>query len=294
MKYFKNITAILVALTLTVTALSLAGCASGKKNSEDVQTETTMKVEDIATNEALTEEESKVEDFEYRSNGDGTIEIDGYKGTATRIIIPEEIDGSKVVAVKGFSLNEDITYVYVSEGIKSLGTKAFYGCTNLNEVLLPDGLEEIGELAFGDCEGLKELIMPDSVTTLGDDAFRGSGLESINLPSSIETIPEGAFAVCPSLKGTVVIPSTVKTLGHDSFADDTAITEVVIEDGVTTMEECVFEGCTSLTKATVPASVTNMDEGAFSDGTNITFYVEAGSAAEEYAKMWDYKYEIIQ
>ena len=32
--------------------LSLAGCASGKKNSEDVQTETTMKVEDIATNEA--------------------------------------------------------------------------------------------------------------------------------------------------------------------------------------------------------------------------------------------------
>lgn len=275
-------------------AFSIAGCTSNKKNIEDTHTETAITADDNTSSVEPIEDESKVEDFSYRSKGDGTIAIDGYNGTATRIIIPEEIDGMKVVAVSGFISNEDITYVYIPESVKSLELRAFYGCTNLKEVQLSEGLEEIGESAFGTCDSLKEIKIPDTVTTLGESAFRSSGLESFSLSSSIENIPEGAFAVCHSLKGTVVIPSTVKTLGHDSFADDTAITEVVIEDGVTTMEECVFEGCTSLTKATVPASVTNMDEGAFSDGTNITFYVEAGSAAEEYAKMWDYKYEIIQ
>ncbi|MED9970170.1 MAG: leucine-rich repeat protein, partial [Ruminococcus sp.] len=67
-----------------------------------------------------------------------------------------------------------------------------------------------------------------------------------------------------------------------------------IPDSVTSIEYEAFYGCTGLTSITIPDSVTSIGYGAFDDcGEGLTIYGYSGSAAEEYAKNNNIKFESI-
>ncbi len=62
---------------------------------------------------------------------------------------------------------------------------------------------------------------------------------------------------------TVSIPSTVKVIGNEAFADNAVITSVVIPESVEKINYAAFSGCSNLTKIVIPDKVEEIDTAAF-------------------------------
>ena len=94
----------------------------------------------------------------------GTLEITGYKGTGTEIIIPAHINGAPVsgIADNAFEGYVPLTRVEIEDGVRRIGESAFSGCGNVTEIILPDSIEEIGSYAFYRCGSLESLDFPEN------------------------------------------------------------------------------------------------------------------------------------
>ena len=135
-------------------------------------------------------------DFEYSVSGD-TAEITKYKGSASTLVIPSEIDGKKVTGI---------------------GRMAFASCTTLTDVTIPDSVTSIGDWAFSDCDAIVNVKIPDTVTYLGEYAFRScSSLKSVHIPKGIKTIEMRAFLSCSSLE-SLTIPENITSIGLGAFS----------------------------------------------------------------------------
>ena len=66
---------------------------------------------------------------------------------------------------------------------------------------------------FFECEDMTNVAFPDTVTKIGNHAFRGAGVESVNLPQSLTRIGESSFFGCANLK-RIIIPDSVTLLGR--------------------------------------------------------------------------------
>ena len=84
--------------------------------------------------------------LEYEELEDGTVEITGYSGEDTVLVIPDEIDGKRVT---------------------SIGSYAFFVCSGLTEITIPEGVTSIGDFAFAGCWGLTKITLPEGVTSIG-------------------------------------------------------------------------------------------------------------------------------
>ena len=134
-----------------------------------------------------------------------------------------------------FDFADEISMIYVPEGVTTVGRRAFTNTAQLSRVVLPSTLESIGEYAFhmsgltgitipdsvteirdsafSNCEELKEFTFPDSVTKINDYMFYGcSQLQTVDIPNSVTGIDERAFEYCSALK-ELTIPASVTTLG---------------------------------------------------------------------------------
>ncbi len=75
---------------------------------------------------------------------------------------------------------------------------------------------------------------------------------------------------CPmGVIGKVNIYSGTKTIGTQSFAGCSKITEVKIPEGVSAINDYAFYGCTSLKSVTIPSSVENIGFGIFTKCTSL-------------------------
>jgi hypothetical protein len=84
-------------------------------------------------------------DYSYQILEDGTAYITGYKGTATEIEIPAEIDGYRVRAICEFAFaNSKITSVTIPNGVTSIGNVAFTYCEKLTSITILDSVTTIG------------------------------------------------------------------------------------------------------------------------------------------------------
>ena len=90
------------------------------------------------------------EEYNYFEREDGTLEITGYSGNDTELIVPAEIDG-KCVA--------------------SIGSRVFRGCRSLTKVELPEGVTSIGQEAFRGCSSLTKVELPEEVTSIGREEW---------------------------------------------------------------------------------------------------------------------------
>ena len=119
------------------------------------------------------------EEYRYRELEDGTLEITGYQGNDTELVIPAEIGGKCVT---------------------SIVDRAFYGCSSLTSIELPAGLTSIGEGAFSGCSSLTSIELPAGLTSIGFFAFSGcSSLTGIELPAGLTSIGDSAFSGCDDL-----------------------------------------------------------------------------------------------
>ena len=103
-------------------------------------------------------------------------------------------------------------------GVVTIGANVFRHCSSLNEIFISDGVKIIGSEAFYGSR-LHTVVMPNSVLYIRDGAFQDcSELRYIELPTNLQEISYQAFRNCDSLN-EITIPDSVNTFGHGMFAD---------------------------------------------------------------------------
>lgn len=185
-------------------------------------------------------------DFEYSvlSEEENICEITKYKGSATELEIPSQLDSYTVTGI---------------------GRESFRDCVSLENVIIPNGVTEIGVGAFLDCTSLKSITIPDSVTGICSDAFtRCASLTSIKIPDSVTEISDYTFWDCISLESVTLGNNTVD-IGNQAFYRCSSLTGITIPDGVTMLGERAFDGCSLLESIIIPDSVTKIYREAFAN-----------------------------
>lgn len=223
-----------------------------------------------------------------------------YNGNAIHIVVPQTVDGKRVVSLDStFDGFYELKSVVVPDGVRSI-VGAFYGCEELEEVTLPDCVEDL-EYALNSCYALKEVRIPAHARYFRN-AFSGTGLEHIVFPPETEDI-SAAFCDSEALC-SAVIPGSVTDMS-EAFSDCESLTSVILEEGITEIGDYAFSDCTALKELTIPASVTTfgkdcigiMEIREYTDSRKSAYKIKgyqvvpgfrikgvAGSEAEKYAR----------
>jgi hypothetical protein len=150
-------------------------------------------------------------DWIYRAENAHEITITGYRGTATTLAIPNEIEGLPVTKI---------------------GYRAFYNKTNLDNVIIPNTVTAIEKEAFMDCFNLTSITLGNSVISIGAGAFACCArLASVVIPDRVTYIEWGAFMGCTSLT-SVTIGRRVTHIGASAFAYCTKLINVTFEGAI--------------------------------------------------------------
>lgn len=149
-------------------------------------------------------------DYEYETLKDGTIKITGYLGNASKINIPEKINGKKVTALEYFAFtNYEITEINISRYITNISEGAFINCDNIKKINVVKENSKYSSvkgvlydknkttLIFYP-KALTQFSIEDSVTTLNENSICNGSFTSLTIPKKVKTIYSLAIN-CPSL-----------------------------------------------------------------------------------------------
>ena len=145
---------------------------SNDSKSDNDKKDTKYKTADeITMDDLMSHDETPAEDFEFNDGRDEII-IDKYVGKDPIVVIPDEIDGKKVVGFnKVFANDKDIVAVRIGNNVT-----------------------EVAKTAFGNCEKLKYVVLGNSVKTIGGAAFVNTNLQNLILNEGLEKIGEDDFS----------------------------------------------------------------------------------------------------
>ena len=211
-------------------------------------------------------DESDYGDLTYIVTEDSTIAITGYTGKGGNVIIPEEIDGKPVTAIKdGIFHSTGDPYNYIDGG---------FHYKRLTGVTIPNTVTYIGNYAFS-INQLTSVIIPNSVTSIGDYAFMVNQLTSVTIGNSVTSI--GNYAFMGNQLPSVTIGNSVTSIGSRAFSYN-QLTSVTIPKSVTSIGGGAFEN-NQLTSITIPKSVTSIGGGAFYNNPLTNLSVDSGNTS---------------
>ena len=174
----------------TVTATSNSDKTSETQKNDDKKDdakESYKSADDITMDDLKNHEETSAEDFEYGDGPNGSIVIDGYIGDDPIVVIPNEIDGKKVVDFgKAFTNNKDIIAIKIG-----------------------DNIEEVAEGALTNCDNLKYIVFGKNVKVINDGLLGGSKIEQIEFNDGLEKLGSNVSGVGLKSKIDVSIPESV-------------------------------------------------------------------------------------
>lgn len=243
------------------------------------------------------------------------------RGGETFVVAPSFVNGRTMTAIGGTGYLDDgdtvssgkikgldnVTTIFIEDGITSIKENAFYNYTSLENVIIPNGVSEISNRVFSNCSSLSNITIPNSVVSIGEYAFYNCvSLENITIPDNVTDIISWAFWGCTNLKGVnisnlsawcninfgnyeanplyyannlyidnvlavnIVIPDNITNIKFCSFLNCTSLESVTIPNSIINIKEGAFRGCTKLSKITIPDSVTSIEDDVFRDCTSLT------------------------
>ena len=205
-------------------------------------------------------------------------------------VIPEDTEKISYMAFYGCTNLKEID-LSKCEKLETIEEEAFEGCTNLETVILPSSLKTIGKAAFVECIKLKEIDLSkcEKLETIGRAAFnKCTSLKEIDLSKceKLETIEEFAFDAlhgCTSRLETVILPSSLKTIGKAAFRGCTKLKEIDLSkcEKLETIGGAAFDK-TGLIEIVIPDTVENIGENAFSCNENLE-RATIGCSAKNYS-----------
>ena len=144
------------------------------------------------------------------------------------------------------------------------------------------GLTGIPKDTFHWAEGLITVSLPNTISSIGENAFRASGITSIDLSKlPIEKL-NGNFDACSDLV-ELILPDTIKNLGDGTFRSCKKLKNVTLPDTVEFIGMNTFDGCESLEwikiqSSTPPGIRGNGLNYSFEDCNNLKIvYIVSGS-----------------
>ncbi len=238
-----------------------------------------------------------------------------YTGTATDVVIPDDVDGETIYGIADTAFMDSIwiTSVSIGANITEISDEAFCCNENLESITVsennpvytsvdgvlfnkdmtkivrypmgreatsydvPEGVIIIGAHSFCGCSKLVSLTLPDSIVIIENNAFEScSALTDINIPDGVTSIGDCAFSACGSLSG-VTIPDSVTDIGKEVFVGCTGLTGANIPEGTKVIGDYAFLNCRNLVSVTIPDSIISIGVGAFQNCENIkTVYMGNG------------------
>lgn len=157
--------------------------------------------------------------------------------------------------------------VTLPDTVTSFGEMVFWSCGSLEYVDFGSGVKSLGYSTCVDCTSLKEIDF-GAVTKLYNRAFYNSGIEDLVLPASLKETGVGAFADCTELES--VTAKGLNIVAYQTFMDDTALSNVTLNEGLKTIYGYALSGCSSLRSLTIPKSCTFVHETAVPAETAVT------------------------
>lgn len=256
----------ILSMMLVVSMLvNLSPVGAGQVFAAEVQEERVVDVEKLAVMETYAVSETNPDDFSVRALDDGTIEITGYTGTDTEIVVPSEIAGRPVTSIGDYAFRDcsNLINIKLPEGITNIGSNAFIWCSSLENIELPESLTSIEANTFYNCSSLKSIKLPEGITNIDSFAFyRCSSLENIKLPEGITSIGYGIFMYCNNLV-SIELPESLTYIGDSAFSGCSNLESITLPEGITSIGSSAFYDCSSLKSITLPEKLTNIDTSTF-------------------------------
>ena len=209
------------------------------------------------------------EDFlESRSNDEYSydvykeyIEITGYLGEETVIVLPSELDGKPVTSV---------------------GSLAFFEKAKVTSVTIPDSVTNIAESAFYYADSLVSVVLPDTVTSIGSRAFAWcDSLTAVHIGSGVGSIPDFCFNHCSSLV-TVSVPTSVKNIGVRAFSYCDSLADITLPYSVEYLGDMCFANCPALEYCDLRNNAITFGANVFENSSEVTLISQLSSTARDY------------
>jgi len=146
-------------------------------------------------------------ELELTPGGTGSIRVGlnpyrgftGWSAKTVRVIADFFFDGAEDITIigYGFPIKENKMIIpdnIIGTPVVAIGNNAFQ-FRQLTEIFIPNTVKSIGNAAFNSNKLTSlENIIPDSVTRIGSSAFANNQITNIKIPVNIENIGNGAFA----------------------------------------------------------------------------------------------------
>ncbi len=210
-------------------------------------------------------------------------------------------------------LPDQVKYVYIREGVTSIGYSAFCDMTNLTDVSIGESVTSIGKDAFSGCSSLTQVYIPNSITSIGDYAFVNcSSLTSFVIGNSNVKIGNCAFGYCTyNNKGQInyknetfniseIIfigtledwctksfnPSSISS-SYKLYINGKIVDRITIPNSITNIGSNAFNCCSSLKTVTIESS-SPLSVGYLAFPASTIIYVPLGSLNAYKATYWKY------
>ncbi len=165
---------------------------------------------------------------------------------------------TELIGNTAFANCQGLTSIEIPKNVKAIGESAFTYCYWLEDLILEEGskLEYIGALAFNSTD-LIEVIIPKSVTHIGIEAFScGDAVYTVEDGNPVyhvagNCIIETARKTLISAGKDAEIPNDGSVISiADSAFDSSDVTSVMIPSSVTSLGKDIFCGCSELVTIT--------------------------------------------
>ena len=171
-----------------------------KDDKKDDAKENYKSADDITMDDLKNHEETSAEDFEYGDGPNGSIVIDGYIGEDPIVVIPNEIDGKKVVDFgKTFTNNKDIIAIKIGDNIEEVAEGALTNCDNLKYIVFGKNVKTINNGLLGG-QKIEQVELNDGLEKLGCSPSGVGLLSKIDI-----SIPESVTEICFSGAKTMIV-----------------------------------------------------------------------------------------
>ena len=187
----------------TVTATSNSDKTSEtqkKDDKKDDAKESYKSADDITIDDLKNHEETPAEDFKYRDKSNGEAVIKEYTGDDPIVVIPNEIDGKKVVDFgKTFTNNKDIIAIKIGDNIEEVAEGALTNCDNLKYIVFGKNVKTINNGLLGG-QKIEQVELNDGLEKLGCSPSGVGLLSKIDI-----SIPESVTEICFSGAKTMIV-----------------------------------------------------------------------------------------